>query len=93
MLTYLKWKCDFMLFRRNALGVVLLGLLFRFFIRAGHSVSHSNRVLRGRCLANGRDEAAKSLYKQHYVLHGHPVPVAPRLFILIYRIQQYTSRF
>lgn len=79
--------------RRNAVGVVLLGLLLRFFIRTGHSVSHPNRILGGRCLANRRDQATKSLYEQHYVLHGHPVPAAPRFFILIYRIQQYTSKF
>lgn len=84
---------NIILSRRNAVGVVLLGLLLRFFIRTGHSVSHPNRILGGRCLANGRDQATKSLYEQHYVLHGHPVPAAPRFFILIYRIQQYTSKF
>jgi len=70
----------------NAGGVVLPGLLLGFFIRARHNISHSNGIFGRRRAANRRHEIEKSLYEQHHVLHRHPVPAAPRLFILIYRI-------
>lgn len=72
--------------RRDSLGVVLSGLLLGFFIRARHNISHSNGILRRWRVTNRCHETEKSLYKQHHVLHRHPVPAAPRLFILIYRI-------
>lgn len=67
--------------------MVLSRLLCGFFIFGGHFVPLSNRLLRGRCTANGLFQIATVLYELNDILHRLFVLVAARLFVFIDWVQ------